>query len=142
MSTLATVIHTYEPTVDSWWIGLYKLMDNTWIWEQSSDVAVTTNWEIGQPNGTSGESCVVLARDGKYKWDDVDCNLQAYNGLKIAPVCQDCRPEEWCEVATTLPDTTTMQPTSRTSSIPWPDDCTLNTDWRCLSLFVATCLLH
>jgi hypothetical protein len=86
-------------------------MDNTWIWAQSSDVAVATNWEIVQPNGTSGEKCVILTRNGKgeYKWDDVDCNFREYNELEIAPVCQECRPGAGCKVATTvLPDTTSL----------------------------------
>ena len=137
VSTLANVIHSYTPDIKSWWIGLYQVGDQ-WIWTQSSDVANQTNWGVGQPNGAS---CVILTRNGngEYKWDDVDCTSGTYDGLGIAPICQECRPDDNCESGTTAVSntTTTGTDTSTTSSppIPWPADCKNNTN-------LNTCYLH
>merc|ERR1711892_819111 len=141
VSTLANVIHSYTPEIDSWWIGLYQV-GAQWIWTESYDVADVFNWDVGQPNDHNG--CVILTRNvkGEYKWDDVDCDLGEFNGLGIAAICQECRPEDNCNSDTTANTNTTAMVTETSTStsppVPWPTDCKNNTDLNACYLHVTT----
>jgi len=154
VSTLANVIHSYTPDVNSWWIGLFKIGVD-WIWLVSSELAQDTNWEIGEPK--DGNSCATLSRNsnGEYKWVSVPCDESMFDGLGIAPICQECRPQDGnCGAQTTssvtastgtsvsgnttASITTTGSTTSIGSTIPpitRPPNCEANND-------LGTCYLH
>jgi len=142
VSTLANVIHSFKPDINSWWIGTFQTSEDLWIWIQGSEFVEETNWATGQPNGTvSDQRCAVLTLNGKgeYKWDDVECSLSTYDGKGIAPICQECRPEDLCEEGTTvISDTTTAETTLPTTTVSWPANCKNNPDSSACYLYVAS----
>ena len=150
LSTLTNMMHSYNSAVDSWWIGLTCLDESSWTWEHSRSKVEDANWGNNQPNGTEAANCVVLTRDDKggYKWDDIECGEEEYNGRGIATICQECHPGDGCgqitttessETTTTAPDTTseaTETTNKPTTSLPWPDNCIENTDSSACYLYV------
>jgi len=149
LSTLANMLHSYNSDVESWWIGLTRLDESSWAWAQSRSGIEHSNWGKNQPNGTEEANCVVLTRDSKgdYRWDDIDCDMEEYNGRGIATICQECRPGDGCGQTTTTDasDTTIMSSyttsetmITTTTSLPWPENCIESTDSSACYLLVSS----
>ena len=140
VSTLANVIHSYTPDIDSWWIGL--LQAGVWYWATSEEKVDDDNWADDQPDGT--DVCAILTRNtkGEYKWDDVDCKSGTYNGREIALICQERGPNDSSNTPPTDPITnstsTTNPPEPTPSPQPWPEDCMTNPEGSSCYIHVAT----
>jgi len=139
VSTLANVIHSYTPGIESWWLGLVQV-GTQWMWAHSTETVVDSNWDAGQPNGHNGCGILTLSTTGEYKWDDVDCTGGEHNGLGIAPICQECRPEDNCNIVTDTSPTNSPTPTVEpsTSPKPWPEGCKNSTNLSGCYLHVGT----
>ena len=57
------------------WIGGSDLKEGQWLWNEDFSPMKYTNWNKGEPNGGSSESCVNYM-DQQYngKWNDASCD--------------------------------------------------------------------
>ena len=56
------------------WIGLWLSDASTWYWARPEQKLVFLNWEEGQPNGTTPESCGAMNSDGR--WFESGCDTR------------------------------------------------------------------
>ena len=56
------------------WIGLWLADTATWYWARPDHKLVYLNWEEGEPNATTPESCGAMNSDGR--WFESGCDTR------------------------------------------------------------------
>uniref|UniRef100_K1PPT6 Aggrecan core protein n=1 Tax=Magallana gigas TaxID=29159 RepID=K1PPT6_MAGGI len=72
-----------------YWIGISDvIVENQWIYSSTQHSLVVTNWRHGQPDGHSGENCVLMDGHSHGQWRDTHCHsyCQAYHSKLAEPV--------------------------------------------------------
>lgn len=57
-----------------YWIGISDMIEeDRWIYSSNQNVIQVNGWFPGEPNGHTGENCVLLRSGVHGKWIDVGC---------------------------------------------------------------------
>ncbi|XP_069121151.1 perlucin-like protein isoform X1 [Argopecten irradians] len=49
-------------------------LDGQWLWTNTDDPVLYTDWGNGEPNGDIAENCICLHDNHQFRWVDVKCN--------------------------------------------------------------------
>lgn len=59
-----------------YWIGISDvIVENQWIYSSTQNSLVVSNWKHGQPDGHSGENCVLMDGHSHGQWRDAHCHV-------------------------------------------------------------------
>ncbi|XP_011424365.3 C-type lectin domain family 10 member A [Magallana gigas] len=59
-----------------YWIGISDvIVENQWIYSSTQHSLVVNNWRHGQPDGHSGENCVLMDGHSHGQWRDTHCHV-------------------------------------------------------------------